>query len=365
MYAWPGAQRAEHGRAVRVDVARERLGHEQVRAQVAERALVGHQPQRHAAANADADLVGVDATERDATAPRAQAVPLVEVAPRRMVEEPAGRGDEREQLADAVDAFGGVGHEAPQLDARVALGVEVAPRHPRAAALEALGSLRERVREKAEATSGLDARDDLRRRQVAVVDGLAQAEREVVVLAPRRDLEARQEQRGAVPTLLAVIGGGERVVVCEQQVVEAGRPGGRCDLRHRAGAVRVGGVAVDHSREVVRQGGAAMPVSVSGLRCLAHERGGHLMATVEAPETLGIRPFDEFDGVYDIWPRGDRPDAIRDAARRFRAAVCDRREPGARREDRRPGVGRLSRRRSPSTARPRRSIPTSTSSTAS
>jgi hypothetical protein len=42
------------------------------------------------------------------------------------------------------------------------------------------------------------------------------------------------------------------------------------------------------------------------------------MATIEAPETLGIRPFNEFDGVFDVWPRGDRPDAIRDAARRFR-----------------------------------------------
>jgi hypothetical protein len=43
------------------------------------------------------------------------------------------------------------------------------------------------------------------------------------------------------------------------------------------------------------------------------------MATVAAPETLGIRPFGEFDGVFDVWPRGDRPDAIRDGARRFRA----------------------------------------------
>jgi hypothetical protein len=42
------------------------------------------------------------------------------------------------------------------------------------------------------------------------------------------------------------------------------------------------------------------------------------MATIEAPEALGIRPFHEFDGVFDVWPRGDRPDAIRDAARRFR-----------------------------------------------
>jgi hypothetical protein len=42
------------------------------------------------------------------------------------------------------------------------------------------------------------------------------------------------------------------------------------------------------------------------------------MATIEAPDTLGIRPIAEFDGVYDVWPRGDRLDAIRDAARQFR-----------------------------------------------
>lgn len=42
------------------------------------------------------------------------------------------------------------------------------------------------------------------------------------------------------------------------------------------------------------------------------------MATFAGPETLGIRRFGEFDGVFDVWPRGDRPDAIRDAARRFR-----------------------------------------------
>jgi hypothetical protein len=51
------------------------------------------------------------------------------------------------------------------------------------------------------------------------------------------------------------------------------------------------------------------------------------MATVEAPETLGIRPIQEFDAVYDVWPRGDRLDAIRDAARQFRQrfAVDDNR----------------------------------------
>jgi hypothetical protein len=75
--------------------------------------LVCHQAQGHAAPHANADLMGVHATERDAPASRAQAVPLVEVAPGRVVEEPARRGDEGEQLPDAVDTFGRVGHEAP------------------------------------------------------------------------------------------------------------------------------------------------------------------------------------------------------------------------------------------------------------
>jgi hypothetical protein len=43
------------------------------------------------------------------------------------------------------------------------------------------------------------------------------------------------------------------------------------------------------------------------------------MAVIESPETLGIRPFHEFDEAADTWPRGDRPRAIRDAAQSFRA----------------------------------------------
>ena len=43
------------------------------------------------------------------------------------------------------------------------------------------------------------------------------------------------------------------------------------------------------------------------------------MAVVESPETLGIRPFHEFDEAADAWPRGERPQAIRDAAETFRA----------------------------------------------
>jgi hypothetical protein len=42
------------------------------------------------------------------------------------------------------------------------------------------------------------------------------------------------------------------------------------------------------------------------------------MAAIESPEKLGIRPFDEFDGVQAVWPRGDRIAAIRESAARFR-----------------------------------------------
>jgi hypothetical protein len=42
------------------------------------------------------------------------------------------------------------------------------------------------------------------------------------------------------------------------------------------------------------------------------------MAAIEAPEKLGIRPFDDFAEANEVWPRGDRLDAIREAATRFR-----------------------------------------------
>ncbi|MFL5895285.1 MAG: hypothetical protein ACJ76Z_09235 [Thermoleophilaceae bacterium] len=43
------------------------------------------------------------------------------------------------------------------------------------------------------------------------------------------------------------------------------------------------------------------------------------MAAIESPETVGIRPFHEFDEVYSLWPRGERPAAVREAAQEFRA----------------------------------------------
>src|SRR3954452_8643170 len=43
------------------------------------------------------------------------------------------------------------------------------------------------------------------------------------------------------------------------------------------------------------------------------------MAAIESPETVGIRSFHEFDEAHNVWPRGDRPAAIREAAQQFRA----------------------------------------------
>ena len=44
------------------------------------------------------------------------------------------------------------------------------------------------------------------------------------------------------------------------------------------------------------------------------------MAVIETPETspdaLGLRPFHEFDGANETWPRGDRPAAIRGGGNR-------------------------------------------------
>jgi hypothetical protein len=42
------------------------------------------------------------------------------------------------------------------------------------------------------------------------------------------------------------------------------------------------------------------------------------MAAIETPEKLGINPREEFAGVDEVWPRGERLEAIREAAGRFR-----------------------------------------------
>src|ERR671936_2226321 len=47
------------------------------------------------------------------------------------------------------------------------------------------------------------------------------------------------------------------------------------------------------------------------------------MAVIESPETVGIKPFHEFDEANATWPRGDRLDAIRGAADEFRRRFKD------------------------------------------
>ena len=66
------------------------------------------------------------------------------------------------------------------------------------------------------------------------------------------------------------------------------------------------------------------------------------MAVIESPETVGIRPFHEFDEANATWPRGRRLEAIRSAADDFRDALQGA-GPGDRGPDRRPGQRRLSR----------------------
>ena len=48
------------------------------------------------------------------------------------------------------------------------------------------------------------------------------------------------------------------------------------------------------------------------------------MAAPESLETVGVRPFDDFDEAYSTWPRGDRLDAIRTAAEEFRTRFKER-----------------------------------------
>ena len=47
------------------------------------------------------------------------------------------------------------------------------------------------------------------------------------------------------------------------------------------------------------------------------------MAVIESPESIGVRPFHEFDEANAVWPRGKRLEAIRAAAREFRGRFKD------------------------------------------
>src|SRR6188474_2828207 len=59
-------------------------------------------------------------------------------------------------------------------------------------------------------------------------------------------------------------------------------------------------------------------LSFTSVRLLVACDSFDVMAAIQSPEKVGIRPFDEFADVEAVWPRGDRLDAIREAAGRFR-----------------------------------------------
>jgi hypothetical protein len=220
-----------------------------VRADEPERAVVGHDAQRDDGTDTLAELVRVEAADRDDAPLAAELVPAANVGFRRMVEDPPGRGEEADQGRDAADALTGVGGEAPQLDAVHGLAVEAPERHSRA--LEADRALGERVRREAEAARVPHRARDRARVEAAMADLLVDSEGQVVVAPERRDLLTGQEQDVAVPALLAAPLRLERVVVGQEHHVRP-RPRGRArDLGHRPGPVRVRRVDVGHAGEVV------------------------------------------------------------------------------------------------------------------
>ena len=188
-----GPQRAEHRGAVRLELVPQRLVHQQVRAQIAERAPVGHQPQRHAAARRGSRS-GARRRRRAPTQRRRRQSRSHSSRLRRggWSRNRCGRRDERSRSRDAVRRVSAVSvDEAPQLDARVAVGLEVVPRHPLAAAPEALRPARERMCREAEPARLVHAR----RRSAAGSCprwsiGSVEAEGEVVVAGASGDTSA-------------------------------------------------------------------------------------------------------------------------------------------------------------------------------
>ena len=85
--------------AVVPDLAGGRLGAEHVGADETKRAPVGHHPQGHDRAHADAELVGVEAAERHHPALAAERVPGLHVPLGGMVERVGRAEDEAQQLA--------------------------------------------------------------------------------------------------------------------------------------------------------------------------------------------------------------------------------------------------------------------------
>src|SRR5439155_5785029 len=160
-----------------------------VRVQVAKRALVCHQAKGNAVADPHADLVRVGSAKRDAAASGTKTIPGLEVSGRRMVDEAIRSEHEAENVSDALDALGAVGDEAPKLDSRITLALEVPPRHSLGSATESRRSRREGMGQEAEAPFFVDSCHDLCRPQAAMVDRTIEPECQIVVFPVRRHLD--------------------------------------------------------------------------------------------------------------------------------------------------------------------------------
>src|SRR5919108_5305289 len=143
-----GPKRLVDERAIALEVFLERSVREEVGPEVAKGALVGHQSQRHPITDADADLVRVDTTQRNAAACTAELVPDLQVGRGRVVHEPTGGDDESQRVRDPVDLLGAVRDQAPELESHITGCVHRRPRHRRSA--KTAGPPPERMREKTE-----------------------------------------------------------------------------------------------------------------------------------------------------------------------------------------------------------------------
>ncbi len=175
------SQGVEDELAIPLELVHRRPAAEDVGADVAEAAVVGHHPHRHHRADPLAELVRIEAADRHHTPLLAELVPASHVALGRVVEHASGRGEEADHLGDAGEALPGVVGEAPQLDPVKRVAVEPAERH--AGSLEAREALRERMRREAEAACVADRSRDAAGVETAVADLLVDAEGQVVVAA--------------------------------------------------------------------------------------------------------------------------------------------------------------------------------------
>jgi hypothetical protein len=136
------------------------------------------------------------------------------------------------------------------------VGVERGERHAVTRAFEAPRSARERVGRERETAGRADGAQDAVGVE-PVVDLGVHAEGQAVVVPRGRDLLAHQQEHAVVPALVALPLGLERVVIGEHHHVHPGAAPGPHDLAHRARAVRVKRVQVDHAGQVVHRRNAS------------------------------------------------------------------------------------------------------------